>query len=293
MAALVLSLLAYSSGAYSSENAGIPSVSKYPSNSSTEDKKSSGAKRDAAITAPSTVSAPISGELDVSSQQIQPKTDGNRNVFCDWIISFLIDIKVTDFFVALFTGLLFYVGLGQLRALRKTVDAAVLQAKAAEGEFLSTHRPRIRVKHLWLQNDIWQKEKVQLRLVIVNHGDTDATIAGINVATWIVHEEQDLPATPPFQPHTILQSARRVLPSGMTYEFVDVSDGRVLTDADNGALRDGKSRLFCFGYIDYLDMRGRIRKTAFCKVLKLVHPRTYQVNARFVDHPDPDYAYED
>jgi hypothetical protein len=73
-----------------------------------------------------------------------------------------------------------------------------------------------------------------------------------------------------------------------------ITDGTVLTEAQNVAIQDGESRLFCIGYVTYLDAAQRLRITGFCRVMEFpVGALAHEGNIRFRRVDDPDYDYED
>ncbi len=162
-------------------------------------------------------------------------------------------------------------------------------------QFIASRRPRIRVKHVLIDSEIWQGEKIYIRFVVTNVGEGEAEILECNVVTLVIPSNSDLPPLPPFSPHTGFNPQHNKLPSGITYDFPKlISRKEELTDAENAAIRKGKSKLYCFGYVQYRDELGGIRKTAFCRVLSVpARQRTYQDMGRLVKYDDPDYEYED
>ena len=225
-----------------------------------------------------------------------------------WERRFWCDLRGSDLALSLFTFLLvcataglIFSGIQQSSYMRRSwksaraaAGAAKQQAGIAEATFLSTHRPRIRIKHLWLTSDIWGGAPLTFNLVIVNHGDTDARIIEMNVATQILPAASQLDARPEFNSARMFAPQAPTLPSGITYSIEKVSDGRVLTDKDNANVRSKASTLYCYGYVDYIDSLGRVRKTAFCRYLDVPsRPRTHQDVGRFVKVDDPDYEFAD
>jgi len=165
------------------------------------------------------------------------------------------------------------------------------QLRLARDEFLSTHRPKIRIKHLLLVSAIWHDEPIVVRLVCVNNGTTEATITDYGMKFLVVKEGKALPSDPEFAPIGI--SGLR-LQSGVSLKFPDFFDGTTLTDADHADIRNGKAKLYFLGFLHYLDGVQRLRTTAFCRVLTIpVRLGSYQDIGRFAVVSDPDYEYED
>ena len=76
-------------------------------------------------------------------------------------------------------------------------------------EFLSAHRPKICIKHVWLTTDIWKGERITANLVCVNNGTTEATLneAGIKFVV-LRNANPNIPAT--------LNVAGKQLPCGIS-----------------------------------------------------------------------------
>src|SRR5580704_9114956 len=82
----------------------------------------------------------------------------------DWVIA------IGTAIIALFTFILAAVGWTQGRLAQHTLDLA-------RKEFLSAHRPQIRIKHLWLANDIWgENQPIVVNLTCVNAGTSEAIL---------------------------------------------------------------------------------------------------------------------
>jgi len=204
--------------------------------------------------------------------------------------------------LSIFTGSLAIISIVQIGFLiraeetsRKTAQAAKDSADAARQEFISTHRPRIRIKHVFLTSEIWEKEEIEIKLIIVNIGDTPAHIIECCVCTAVLETASKLPARPEYGGMRFTPE-REKLPSGKTYIFPKLSDSRVLSDADSSAIRNGSRRLYCYGFVEYLDVseERRLKTTAFCRVLEPpASPVSYQDVGRFVKYDDPNYEYQD
>jgi hypothetical protein len=203
------------------------------------------------------------------------------------------DVKITDILLALFTGMLVVVtavliavGISQSSQLKRAVDAS-------KDEFSSTHRPKIRVKHVWLAADVWHGEPIIINLVCVNTGTVDARLHEIGVRYEIVRDGAMLPVNPDI-PAALRVGGQFRLRSGLNHRFPNINVGRILTQAENVEIQNKGSRLFCIGYISYLDADNRMRITGFCRVLEFPHNATARAdNARFTIHKDPDYEYKD
>jgi hypothetical protein len=73
---------------------------------------------------------------------------------------------------------------------------------------------------------------------------------------------------------------------------------RPISKDDSPDIRDGRKRLYFFGYVKFEDTDGRPITTAFCRVLN-PPPRNLPGAAAQIGHfvplidPNPDYEYED
>jgi len=173
---------------------------------------------------------------------------------------------------------------------RQTQDSIAL----TRDEFLSTHRPKIRVKHVVLSTPLWQGERLAVKVVLVNNGTTDAFIAEWGCKFIIQEKGRMLPALPEIARRETPRITEGKLSPGISLELSDVSDGTVLTDDDNTGIRKRSCELFCLGYVHYLDSVRRVRTTAFCRVLNFPQfPKTHEDTGRFRVCPDSDYEYED
>ncbi len=233
---------------------------------------------------------PTNNAITAQNQSSYPQTGG----ISAWIDRNHDNIAaVSTFFIAAFTLTLFVATM----SLRRSNDNTIREMRRiANEEFIALHPPHIRVKHVWLNSQIWNGEKIILKVVLVNVGKTAAQIGVVRIVTLVYDSGYELPigtALPPEATYAPAQTPS-ILPSGITLDLPDQTDGRILTADENVAIRDGTKRLYCIGSIEYYDQAGRIKKTAYCRVLKPpIKPRSHLDIGRFVIHPDPDYEYED
>jgi len=179
--------------------------------------------------------------------------------------------------LACFTGILAIatIGLG---------TGTYFQVKLARQEFLSTHRPKIRIKHVWLMNAFWYDVPVNVRVVCVNVGTTDAQLVDYGVDFLIIRRGRSLPPDHQFAFRRVIST---VLKAGISGPFPDLD--YILTEADEIDVRNNAADFYCVGYLHYMDSAGRIRTTAFCRRLVLEGQRS----GHFVKVEHPDYEYED
>lgn len=177
---------------------------------------------------------------------------------------------------------------------RKLWIAGDNQLKLSRDEFNATHRPQIRLKHLWLTTDIWEGESVHATAVFVNTGMAPAILLELNFGTYIIKSGRMLPTDPNWiKKCTASLATHAPLGAGISLEIKGLNDGRVLKDADNVALRENVKLLYFAGAIEYRDSQRAIRKTAFCRVLKLDENANAGQRGRFLPVEDKDYEYQD
>jgi hypothetical protein len=193
--------------------------------------------------------------------------------------------------LAVLTGLLAIATIGMGGATIGLYVSGDRQLKLARDEFNSTHRPKIRIKHLFITNDIWQGEPIIVNLWCINTGTGDAILNEIGIRYHVVRNDRALPIEPRIlgRPLGGIQ-----LQTGLNFEIPNINIGRILTAEENADIQQGRSRLYCVGYVSYLDAAGRMRITGFCRVLNFPPNTTARIdNTRFRRFRDPDYEYED
>jgi len=204
----------------------------------------------------------------------------------DWIIA------LSVFATAIFTATLWWSTRGMLRVTNDSIQLA-------RQEFISSHRPEMRLKHIWLIGDIWSGQPIEVTLDIVNVGNTTGIIVNFNYVTLILPKIASLPQRPPYDepdepgsPRTYQFRDGFALASGITYPR-SFCDGRTLTPKEIQDIRDGNLRLYFIGSIEYWDNAGA-RQTAFCRYITFSsYPPSPRDTGRFEKHCDPDYEYQD
>jgi hypothetical protein len=106
-------------------------------------------------------------------------------------------------------------------------------------EFISSHRPRMRLKHIYLTSDTdWRLgNPIEVNIEIVNAGNTLGRITFVNYDTVLLNAGNRLPQRPPYDETPFgpgIQYSRfpthTELPPGITMPR-PVSDGRTFDDA--------------------------------------------------------------
>ena len=216
-----------------------------------------------------------------------------------WLQVYYCDFKVTDIYLAVFTGLLWFFTTA-------LAFATIWQAWLTRNEFVSSHRPEIRLKLIWLASQdgrqfdprIIAGQPIVVRLDMVNVGHTSAHVQCINFVALILPMGQRLPQRPPYNDETIHQFFKTYFPkfkllSGMTLTHAVADRLNIPSDEDAAGLRDGTRRLYCMGVIEYVDDSKRWRQTAFCRYLHFEWPARSGDHGRFKKANEDDYEFQD
>jgi hypothetical protein len=189
--------------------------------------------------------------------------------------------------LALFTKGLFFATVALFIATVGLLVAGERQLRLANNEFLSTHRPALRIKHVWLMTNLWHDRPIAIRIIYVNNGTAEATMTDYGIRLIVLKAGRLLPADIEITPVGI---QGRLL-SGQSLKLPDTPHG--LSDEEESAIRNGKANLYCVGFLHYQDGAKRLRTTSFCRVLKLAdHPRQDTGRFSVVSGADADFEYE-
>jgi hypothetical protein len=167
----------------------------------------------------------------------------------------------------------------------RSAKAALRTANLAREEFLTTHRPKIRVRRVALEEAPLTAE-ISIRYEIVNIGTRPAHIFGgiTQIVFW--QNPQDRPLPPfadPLDTHLYNVRGAMIEPGARHSEIVAASD-EVGANFQFARSLPNSSNLYFIGFIKYRDDLDTIRETSFCRRLE-------QTGFSKVDHPD--YEYED
>ena len=193
--------------------------------------------------------------------------------------------------IFIFTRKLAQISKKQGRLTRKSIELA-------RAEFLSSHRPKIRIKHVFLETEVWDTNLLQTRIHIVNSGNTKAILKGCQFSA-IVAEDGHLPRLTNMKHITIDGD----LMPGRNTDFslpLDQAEA-VQGEFNRDIIKEGKKKLFFVGGVFYTavgagDVKEHQHLTAFCRVLRFNDPNDPKLKgARFLplEKPDADYEYED
>jgi hypothetical protein len=197
----------------------------------------------------------------------------------------------SDLWLVVFTGLLVLVGAMQLAVfgwqgwqLKRTVSATKKAVDLGNKEFIATHRPKIRIKHVWLLNEFGSSEPIRIEVDCVNVGTSDARFIDYGCDFLLVRKGASFPAK---HDYAHRRQINTVLKSGITGPFPDLV--LPVTQEAELAVRNALADFYCVGYLHYMDGANNVRTTAFCRKLIVNEWRS----GHFVLFENPDYEYQD
>ena len=154
------------------------------------------------------------------------------------------------------------------------------------------HRPMIRTKHVYITSDVWGNKPIEIKLVVVNVGLGPAIINAMNMRAVILPDGVKLPPREEY-PEGHKRVSIDELTSGITIALPAFTTIQLSLE-DHPRLMDGSKKLWCHGFVEYLDREKRMRKTAFCRVWEPPNGvGALGAPGRFVKVEDPDYEYQD
>ncbi|MCX7192358.1 MAG: hypothetical protein NTY60_01810 [Proteobacteria bacterium] len=182
----------------------------------------------------------------------------------------------------------------QMTLAGRQADLAEKQHGLQRWQYLATHRPKLIIRRIWLDEgdgDYFSQGSrcPQIQFNIANIGGSLATIIESNATFAKI--EGTFPAIPPYSvdTNTIKCTIREAGQSDPT-EILDIEDVEVSRDVRSWrgkTITGGDSSPYYFlGYIQYRDGIDIVRRMAFCR-------RYNPATKRFVEIDDPEYEYAD
>lgn len=193
---------------------------------------------------------------------------------------------VAGVFVAIFTWTLY-------RTSGRQADLTDETLGLATSEFNATHRPRIKIRNLWLQGAITPEKPILVDIVAVNVGDAKAVIHSFGCDFNIIKPKGFLPAN--MTPKGRKPDTSLIWGLGETQRISGVSNDAPFPNSQWLRVVNREANLYCFGYVEYTGEGSEkiIRRTAFCRVYR--EAQSGEGSGRFfqLEENDPDYEYED
>ena len=170
--------------------------------------------------------------------------------------------------------------------------------KLARAEFNSTHRPRIRIKNVWIMRPLVPDEPVVVDVLLVNVGNAPAVIHSFGIDFNVIDPNLGMLPGDLEPPNLPISFIGETCGLGFTLRVVGIQSGAAFDEARVDAINDETRTLICFGQVGYYDTgpveTRRIRRTSFYRVFK-PFPSATDGMGRFIipEKPDRDYEYED
>ncbi len=195
--------------------------------------------------------------------------------------------------IAAFTGTLWRATTKQASLTRESINLA-------REEFVSTHRPKLRVRHIVLTHPVPPSlkplELIEAGQPIVGHldiwnvGETPAHIVESHCKVFWT-KDAGLPMTSPYESERANNFAgSQVLEPGQSASCDFRSAVTMDDDAERYRRLTQGFHIYVMGWIRYADGRKITRQTTFCRLYNVAngerHPRFHVVD-------DPDYEHED
>jgi hypothetical protein len=179
---------------------------------------------------------------------------------------------VATVFIAIFTIVLAIVTGRQARLTRQAINLA-------RSEFISTHRPRVRIRNVALENPLPPERRrwyvfepgqaVQGHLYVGNVGGSEAKITSSHCRVFWTKEP--LPMERPYENETgnnFLGNTNLAAGASTIGTFYSIE---LIQDQAHavGLGRDGW-KLYVMGWVDYLDTNQTPRRTSFCREYRVL-----------------------
>jgi hypothetical protein len=184
--------------------------------------------------------------------------------------------------IALFTYVLY-------RSTNNLWKVSKEQIDLARDEFLFTHRPRLKVRRVFIPPpiELMLGQELNASIEIVNIGGNEATIFWSRYRIYFGKDDYSIVGH--YVPPHVLPGGRVVFEPGSRYIF-ELVDRVPQNVAESGTLIRPKFgeddwKMYIIGEVRYQDRLGTIRHLGFCRKMQGDH--------RFRAVNDPDYEYED
>lgn len=233
-------------------------------------------------------SAPIASEGKATDKTDKSKDEGTE--FCGPIFGF--KFRLTDIFMVLFTAAI----AGFTWRLYKSTDnlwkSGEKQIQLAREEFIASHRPRLILRHVTMKGPtddlvpIEDGKPIIIRWTLVNIGDSPAKIVESGVTAFLgskIFDVRDLQGTKleTMETGEIKTGGRSARTYTMTTKDIKFPNYGSLYET----LIKGDNAIYFWGFIEYADLNGIERRTAFCRRYD-PHEERFVI----VDAPDHEYA---
>lgn len=197
---------------------------------------------------------------------------GNNETADNWPLSNIL-LVIFNGLLAIFTFCLWKSTDKMWKSTKETADAAKRSSDLAREEFIATHRPKLRVHSVFWGND---DTGSHIQCSVDNIGGSAAIIKEVSMELKILGDMRPIPIPLAYGK---LKLVEKTIQSGCsdTERYLPDWEIKIPPLAD-------RNSIYFFGYINYWDTVGNIRRVAFC--------RRYMVETeRFVTVQDDNCEY--
>lgn len=148
-------------------------------------------------------------------------------------------------------------------------------------QFALTHRPHLRIRHVWRQSELAPGNPVRVDLTVANTGLSPACLRRLRLAMVVLPNGREVPPDllsgrdgALAAPVVIDYANTPAIAAGAGHVFNALTDGRSLTAKQIDELLDKTSKLYLVGNLEYSDPQGlSTRMIGFCRYLAVIDQR--------------------
>ena len=175
----------------------------------------------------------------------------------------------------------------QMLIIGRQTDIQEKQHAVSRMQFIADKRPKIRVRNIVVRTNggrpFFPREFVSGQCYMANVGGTDAKIT--ETLCEVFWTNGPLPMERPYEGRDGLKSTA-VLAAGQSSPLSFQSDEPIDVFTASGIMTGVGAWIYVLGWVEYEDIQGVRRRTAFCR-------RYDHARGRFVEINDPDYEHEE
>lgn len=203
----------------------------------------------------------------------------------------LLDVRITDILLTVFTGLLVVIGFRQVDVYMSQRLIMEQQTELMRAQYVFTHRPRLRVRNLVIHPPrkfhgfLFHGHIISGQCYVSNIGGSAAKIIESHVMLFA--NQMGLVMERPYEGKDANNPIGGVIQAGSSAPLLINEPTPLATEAEADRVSRGAHPFFVMGWIAYADEMDVVRRTAFCR-------RWDAGKRRFVAVPDnPDYEHEE
>ena len=260
--------------AFADQKATQKDIPPAPGKVETSDKRADPAnvKQEMSVNLPPNISMNLGGKLNITNQNKQSNAYEEPSKWTDPVALVTLGLLIVNILLWLTT--------------KTAANAAMKSVKLARKEFNASHRPKFivrRIAHLEKDGAV-----IGVQYAVYNVGDADGILIATSAKIWLPEKAENLPALPPYDN---LVTRNLTIKRGKSEQLTLVIAESELEELNfqfgfsEGNASNASPFLF-LGFIDYTDMDGAPRQTAFLREFNFATKRFDPIN-------HPEYEYQD